>query len=301
MPRQIGAGRGGLAVVVAAAALAGALVSQAKAPSAPMWHGADGSALPFQQPEEIEDFLATATIVENKGIKTGTTGPRKLLLELNGVRAHAKFNSVDELKHRGPTNLGGFTVADVRDYHLYNCAAYRVDLLLGLGRVPPSVPRTVGRRSGTVTLWIEHTLMEKHRQAKRIEPPDPYHWEQQKRIMYVFDNLIGNMDRNLGNILVDRSWNLWFIDHTLAFVTSPLLPNPNGARKCERRLYERLRDLEPSTIRRELEPFLDPAEIDALLARRDKILERLDAEIAARGERLVLFDLRPAPSPVDSW
>ena len=36
----------------------------------------------------------------------------------------------------------------------------------------------------------------------------------------MFDNLIGNIDPNLGNWLVDPSWNLILIDLTRAFTTT---------------------------------------------------------------------------------
>ena len=35
----------------------------------------------------------------------------------------------------------------------------------------------------------------------------------------MFDNLIGNLDPNQGNWLVDPAWNLILIDHTRAFTT----------------------------------------------------------------------------------
>ena len=35
----------------------------------------------------------------------------------------------------------------------------------------------------------------------------------------MFDNLICNVDPNLGNWLVDPSWNLILIDHTRSFTT----------------------------------------------------------------------------------
>lgn len=289
------------AVVLVASFWTGVPASHAGAPPDRAWLGVDGTPLPFAGPDEVEAFLATAEIVEEKKIHTGRTAPTKLLLERDGIRAHAVFKDVDEIVHHGVTRIEGVTVADFRDFHLHDCAAYRLDRLLGLGRVPPSVPREVKGRQGTVTLWIEHTIMEKDRRSKQLGPPDPYFWEQQKRIMYVFDNLIGNADPNLGNILIDRSWRLWFIDHTRAFVTSPSLMNPNGARKCERELYGRLQELGADDIRRELEPYLSTAQIDALLARRGRILERLAEEIETRGERLVIFDLRPAPSRLEDW
>ena len=42
--------------------------------------------------------------------------------------------------------------------------------------------------------------------------------------MKMFDNLIGNPDRNMGNLIVDDDWNLFLIDHSRAFVVTKDLP-----------------------------------------------------------------------------
>ena len=46
--------------------------------------------------------------------------------------------------------------------------------------------------------------------------------------MRVFDELIANTDRNLGNMLIDRQWKLWLIDHSRAFRLHETLPS----RRC---------------------------------------------------------------------
>ena len=33
----------------------------------------------------------------------------------------------------------------------------------------------------------------------------------------LFDQLITNVDRNLGNLLIDKNWTVWMIDHSSAF------------------------------------------------------------------------------------
>ena len=38
--------------------------------------------------------------------------------------------------------------------------------------------------------------------------------------MRVFDELIANTDRNQGNMLIDKQWKLWLIDHTRGFRTT---------------------------------------------------------------------------------
>jgi hypothetical protein len=136
---------------------------------------------------------------------------------------------------------------------------------------------------------------------RQLRPPNLFWWNQQKKIMVVFDNLIGNVDRNQGNVLIDRSWRLWFIDHTRAFITTPSLVNSGALSRCERRLYDALNNLDPENVRRELAPFLDDPQIEAVLIRRDLILERLEHEIGRFGTSVVLFDLDPSESSLGEW
>jgi hypothetical protein len=197
------------------------------APANATWLGPDGRPLPFTSHEELEEFLRTADIVSSEDIGTGVTLPKKLLLEKGGVRAHAIFKDVDE-RTPGVSRIKGLTVTNWRDYHLYDCAAYQLDRMLGMNHVPPSVPRTVGNKDGTVTLWIEHTIMDVDRRERGLEPPSTIRWHQQQKMMFVFDALVGNADANLSNVLIDRNWKLWFIDHTRSFVTARSCSRPRA-------------------------------------------------------------------------
>jgi hypothetical protein len=265
-----------------------------------IWYDTDGQPLPFDSLDQIDRFLETAEIVSDRPIHSGRSGPRKLVLEQDGVRAAAAFNASDQVV-RGVSHLQDVNVTDFHDYHLFNCAAYRLDRLLELNRVPPSVPRDVGRTSGSVSMWVEGTITEGDRADRQLQPPNLFRWNQQKKIMVVFDNLIGNVDRNQGNVLIDRTWRLWFIDHTRAFITTPALVNSGALSRCERRLYDALENLDPEKVRRELSPFLDGPQIDAVLVRRDLILQRLQQEIDRFGRSVVLFDLEPPGADVGSW
>jgi hypothetical protein len=60
-----------------------------------IWRDPDGNPLPFQAPQEMEDFLVTAVVVSQEEIPVAVTKPRRILLDKDGVRAHAKFSYVD--------------------------------------------------------------------------------------------------------------------------------------------------------------------------------------------------------------
>ena len=108
--------------------------------------------------------------------------------------------------------------------------------------------------------------------------------------MQVFDNLIGNFDRNQGNILIDEGWKLWLIDHTRSFRPSKSLPTPDAISRCSRGLWEALQALEVEQLEASLDPYLAVAEIRTVIARRDRIVELLGKRIERMGEKRVIFD-----------
>ena len=67
--------------------------------------------------------------------------------------------------------------------------------------------------------------------------------------------------------------------------------NVKDLEQWDRRLLANLRKLTKPVLLQKLKPYLNAMEIDALLARRDKIVKFFDAEIAAKGESAVMFDL----------
>ena len=166
--------------------------------------------------------------------------------------------------------------------------------MLGLRRVPPTVQRRVGTQEGTLQIWLEGTSGEDELSARdELQPPDVTRWLRQKQVMYVFDNLISNADRNQGNIMIDGNWTIWFIDHSRAFVRSSRLPYSKKVTACERRLWTSLRELDEDTVRQRLEPFLEGKEISTLLSRREKLIDHIQKLIDKKGEDAVLFDLQP--------
>jgi hypothetical protein len=257
-------------------------------PASRVWIGPDGNPLPFQNEQEVLEFLRTAKVMSVRGVPRGITAPQRVLLEKGGIRAHAQINYVDEQKQfaKMPT---GETVMNFRDSHLFQCAAYELARMLGLENVPPVVLRRVEGRQGSLSIWIENTMMERERRSKKIEPPDLQKWSKQIYIMRVFDNLIYNTDRTQENMLIDADWNLWMIDHTRAFRREPDLVAPEGIVQCERNLWSRLLSLNRDECRQRMKPYLGKFEIDGLLRRREKLVAWIQKLIQERGEDTVLY------------
>jgi hypothetical protein len=253
---------------------------------------AEGSPLPFQSDQEVLEFLATAREVSRERIETGITNPELLLLEKDGVRAHAVLRLVNQTR-RQPMRRQQSLALDAHDRYVYEVAAYEVSRLLGFNRVPPVVRRSMGRK-GSLQIWLEDTITDEQRRQRQLSSPQLVRWRQQWQIMSLFDNLIANRDRNQGNILIDRSWSIWYIDHTRAFLTSKEPFSLERINHCERRVWQALQAVTDGEIRDRLSPHLSPFEIDTFLTRRQRVVKHLEQLIAELGEPAVLFDL-PAP------
>lgn len=253
------------------------------------WLDDEGDLLPFRSDEEAIAFLRTAEVVGWEAIPDTAGNPSKLLLEKDGVRAHAIFRTVDVERVKMDTvreHARGF-----RDWYMFEVAAYEISRLLGLDNVPPTTLREIGDVEGSIQLWAERALGIHERLEVGIDERLRQLWLSQKQNMAVFDNLIYNFDRNPGNMLLDPRGKLWFVDHTRAFKRLPVLNHRDDVQVVERQLWENLQALDPAVVGERLEPYIDAPEIDALMARRNKLVKLIARRIQKHGERAILFEL----------
>lgn len=265
----------------------------------PRLMASDGRNLPFENRHQLLAYLETARIVSSKVLSQGITRAEKILLEEGGVTAHVVFHDVDQHEQRTKRLPNGNVVLYVKDSYKSQIAAYEMSLLLEMDSVPPTVARRFRSSRGSAQLWIENAMTEEERREKKLEPPDQNLWNQQYADMRVFDNLINNIDRNQGNVLIDPFWKLWMIDHTRSFGRDKSLPRPELVTRCSRRLWDRIRTLDAEMVDERLSPYLRKSEIKALLARREKLIALLEEKIASRGEHWVLFDPGAPDSDVE--
>jgi hypothetical protein len=245
---------------------------------------------------EKEAFLAEGIVVRSRGVGTGITGSLRATLRKDGLEHDVHIQSIDETS--ATKKLGsGTTEIDFRDTYRNNVAAYRLDRLLGLGLVPVTVVRHFERKNAAFTWWVDDVLMtELDRRDKKTPAPDPLAWNRQMYVVRIFDQLIYNFDRNLGNLLVDSGWNLWMIDHTRAFKIFKNVKDPvNLGTRCPRTLLLALRALDRPTLATAMKGLLVEGQINAILSRRDFIVEYFDARMKELGENEVLYDLPPRP------
>jgi len=267
-----------------------------------IWLDANDEPLPSQDHAMIQEMMRSARVVSREKVGRGIAGVEKLVLEHEDIRFHAAFRHVDITVRKSAPQGIEQPRKKYRDAAIFESAAYEISELLGIARVPPVVERGVDGQQGTVQIWMEVIRPEVVLiQGDELRPPDAVRWMQQKQIMYVFDNLIANSDRNQGNLLIDRSWNIWFIDHTRAFKRSSTLIYRNKLTQCERQLWNSLRDVDEDTLRQRLDPYLERQEISKLLTRRRILIRHLQSLINRNGEEEVLFDLRPPGSELADW
>jgi len=241
--------------------------------------------------QEMEDFLLHADIVARKGRSKGVTNALRVTLSDGRTTHDAQVQDVNIEKALFEVSPA-YTEVNFKDLYRYNIAGYRLSRLLGLDNVPMSVPRTVDGKPAAVTWWLDDVLMEEgERQKKKVVSPNPSRTSSYIHILRVFDELIQNRDRNAGNIMWTKDWTMWLIDHTRAFRLGRELLKPQLLERCERTLFQRMRELTAPALAEAMGDSLTKPEIDALLARRNVLVKLFDDKIAKLGEPSVLYTL----------
>lgn len=264
-----------------------------------VWLGANKEPLPFQSAEEMLAYLRTAEEISSKPLSEGITRAKRLHLSKGGIDARVVFHHVDRNEQEMKRLANDNVVMYLRDSFLNQAAAYEMSRMLGMKNVPPTVLRRSNGQRGSAQLWIESAKTETMRVEQGLEPPDYTLWNQYYADMRVFDNLINNIDRNQGNMLVDSRWNLWLIDHTRSFGRDKALPYPEIVVRCSRVLWQGIRhDWDDAKVERLMATYMNPKEIEALLTRRQKLVALIEQQIAERGEDMVLFDFGDPESGV---
>ena len=262
-----------------------ALVVMLMAAAAPAGFGAE------RTDAEKEEFLRTAKVVETSDISIGITRPIRATLEKDGFRHDAQIQRVDEFAHL--KDLPSGPQINYRDFWGFNIAAYELDRLLGLGMTPVSVKRKYEGDDAAFTWWIDDVLMmEKERWQKDILPPDKDDWNRQMHRVRVFNELTYNTDPNLGNVLITEDWRIRLIDYTRAFRIQKMIRDKSNLDRIDRDLLAALKRLTLPRLREAMGDVLSKTESEAVIARRDLIVEFFEKRISEKGEAAVLYDYR---------
>jgi len=245
------------------AALHGQTPASESAASARTWIGHEA---------RIEAHLKNAEAVRLEDIGTGVTKPRRAYL-----RPADPFGSL-VWKVLPPGRPAGYW-----ESYKSEIAAYELDKLLNLRMIPPAVERQINGEIGAAVMWVEGPRSVKQMGGK--VPSGPV-WGKALRKMLLFDNLIGNPDRNAGNIMVGPPGELILIDHSRAFVTGRDLPNK--VERVDAELWEAVMALTRDDLARVLRPWIEDAAIDAIVTRRTRMAAEVEKLVAKKGRALVI-------------
>jgi hypothetical protein len=208
---------------------------------------------------EYEKFLETAVIDRTKGATL------RVFFDANGLAASGALH---------------------REGYKGEIAGYRMDRVLGLDMVPPTVEVRFDGDMTSLKLWVLNTRPLKHIDEGSAGAPDPARWTYQLHRAYAFEDLVANLDRDHeGSPLIDPQGNLILLDHSLAFTATLAQPYEIGTKlnQIDRPFFDRLRALNTTTVRRAIGDLVDAGAIAALLARRDSIVRAFETLAARKG------------------
>jgi hypothetical protein len=243
---------------------------------------------PTLSKEQIKQFLLTAKVTKSRPASKGITHSWRLTLS-DGTTTHdAHFQPIDE--HKPVKELGIGSEANFVDSYKYNIAAYGLAELLGIDdMVPMYVERKWNGQPGSISWWLPVKMDEAERYTKKLTPPDLDAWNNQMYKIRVLDQLVYDTDANLTNVLIGEDWKVWRIDFTRAFRLYKELKAPNELVRCDRQLLAKLKALDVNKLTETTRGYLTKDEVKAVMARRDKIVERFQRMIAEKGENEVLY------------
>ena len=222
--------------------------------------------------QEVEEYLRTADCVSMEGLGAGRAG--RCTLPPGGPVSRMAWKPVSPGVYRG-----------FFESYKAEIAAYELDKLLKMDMVPPAVEREIQGNKGAAIQWLENVFQWKVGDApgesKRAD------WEKQLVRMTMFDNLIGNHDRNLANVLRDGAWNLILLDHVRTF--QPRTDLPSRLSRVDGDYWDRIQGLTSAQLDAKLGPWLDENQITAILDRRERMEAEIDGLVAERGTAAVLL------------
>lgn len=251
----------GLTVILVALSVALAAQSAPSGGSARTWQGRHA---------EIEEFLRITPFDRVQEVPIGVTRPMRGFFPDGGLVRSAAWKQLPPGRSKG-----------YWESYKSEIAAYELDKHFQLDMVPPAVEKRWKHELGAAILWVEPV-----RSWKEVENlPKPERWNLQVIRMKMFDNLIGNIDRNAGNLLVDAEWNLFLIDHSRAFISDTKLPTVMN--RIDRPLWDRMLALDEAGLTAAIGTWADRGSIRAVLRRRDIMKTTIDGMLKTKPEALV--------------
>ena len=229
--------------------------------------------------KELEKYLKTAEIleVEIDSIE-GRTAPWGVILDDGTTSRQAIFKYANRSRP-----------AFLPDSYYYEIAAYKLSELLEYPLIPPVVERVINDTPGSLQLLLEGCISLQKQQREGLKPVDPQKFLDTLSELAVFENLVF-CERTTEDVFIQESdWKIWRVDFSEAFDSIGELSSKNEITKCSKALFHNLQKLDDRDVKKVLEPYCNEEEIDALIKRKDLIIERIMRLVEEKGEEAVLF------------
>ena len=235
---------------------------------------------------QLEEFLGKAAVVGDTEVAVRGRRIRILELERLGLHLRAVFQFVEEAPEASPG-------APHPRRFLHEVAAYWLDRRLGLRLVPVTVERKIDGQRGALSIFLEGAL-----DVRSIRAYDLWKLaeglELQMARARIFSALVGTRDRDdAAKMLLPLERRVMIADNSLGFPLTTgfedLLADEvelegrepgqlerftiTPCARLDAGFYGVLDSLGEEELRRRLGGYLSRAQIEALLLRRDRILE----------------------------
>jgi hypothetical protein len=224
--------------------------------------------------DEFETALRDGKIAKMETVPIGVTKPQRAYLDGGPIARFA-------WKPLPPGYKSGFM-----ESYKAEIAAYKLDRMLELHMVPPIVERKVDGKLGAAVYWIENTKGWDAKSPPRGPEPG---WSHQIVRMKMLDLLIGNIDRNQGNLLYDNDWHLLLIDHSRAFINKKDLKGMAELGSVDKALWAKMQALTFDSLKAGLGEWVNENELKAMVIRRDLMAKAIEQLVAKKGDGAVFF------------
>lgn len=226
---------------------------------------------------EIEEYIRTAPITRTTDVPRGVTKPRRAYFAPGGPVESISW------KPLRPGMVNGFF-----ESYKSEIAAYEIDKLLELNMVPPKVERRVSGDLGVAVMWVVPTKSFADTRGAPTPPPaEAESWNRQLVKAKMFQNLIGDLDPNLGNWLFDPMWNLILVDHSRALTRTERLVHE--MQRIDADLWARIQALTEETLTKAAGTWIGKGEVSAILNRRAKMQAQIDKLVRSSSEAQVFI------------
>ena len=220
---------------------------------------------------EIEEYLKTAPVVRFEDTKRGVTRPRRGYFPPGGLVESMVWKVLPPGMSRG-----------YFESYKSEIAAYQIDQMLGLDMVPPKVERRLNGDVGVAVMWVGSTRS--FADLGGVPTAPPVHAEAWNRRIVrakMFQNLIGDIDPNLGNWLVDSAWNLIIVDHSRSLTSQKKLVHK--MQRIDAELWDRMNGLTAEALTTAVGMWIDDGAVRAVLDRRDMMRTQIDKLVRDKG------------------